>query len=214
VPAAKVATISNGIDTTLFAPGPSDVRARLLAKGVGRFVIGCVARFEPVKNHELLLRAFSDARQTRSELLLVLVGDGRLRSSLEDLARQLGIAEAVAFVGDQKDTAPWYRAFDAFVLSSHAEGTSMSILEAMASARAVIATNVGGNARLLANQQCGRLVPPGDRAALASAILEVATSSELRDQLGRAARDRVDRHFSHRAMVERYDAIYREALGR
>ncbi len=212
LPASKISTIPNGIDTAVFAPGASEARARLPDRGVGRLVIGCVARFEPVKNHELLLRAFCDAYRVHNELLLVLVGDGTLRPSLEELAGKLGIAEAVAFVGDQEDTAPWYRAFDAFALSSHAEGTSMSILEAMASACAVLATDVGGNAALLAGQECGRLVPPGDRTALASAILDVAASPELRQRLGTSARDRANRHYSQRAMVERYEALYREVL--
>ena len=130
---SEVRTIPNGIDTRAFSPELPDSRARLLPGSDGHVVVGCVARFEPVKNHDLLLRAFREAHRARPELLLVLVGDGSLRPELEALARSLEIAHAVRFAGDQPDPASWYRCFDAFVLASRAEGTSMSLLEAMAS---------------------------------------------------------------------------------
>ena len=209
---SEVRTIPNGIDTRAFSPELPDSRARLLPGSGGRIVIGCIARLEPVKNHELLLRAFREAQRARPELLLVLVGDGSLRSELEALARSLEIAHAVQFAGDQPDTAPWYRCFDTFVLASRAEGTSMSILEAMASGCSIIATDVGGNRALLGEENAGTLVPSDDAAALAATLAQVAPSAGTPSRLASAARSRVVRLYSQDAMVERYESLYREAI--
>lgn len=210
---SKVRNIPNGVDTSAFSPEPPVTRTELVPGSEGRFVVGCVARFEPVKNHELLLRAFREAHRTRPELMLVLVGDGSLRASNEALAASLGISDAVRFVGDQRDTAPWYRCFDVFVLASRAEGTSMSILEAMASGRAVIATDVGGNRALLGDDgAAGLLVPSDDTASLAAAIVQVASSPGMPSRLGSAGRSRVEKLYSQEVMVDRYEALYRETL--
>lgn len=210
---SKVRTIPNGVDTLAFSPEVTVTRAQLVPGADGRVVVGCVARFEPVKNHELLLRAFRDAHRVRAELLLVLVGDGTLRGAAETLARSLGIAHAVHFAGDERDTARWYRCFDILVLASRAEGASMSILEAMASGCAVIATDVGGNRALLGDGgAAGLLVPSEDPAALAAAIVQVGSSPGMPARLGSAARNRVVQFYSHHAMVERYEALYREVL--
>jgi len=210
--ASEVRTISNGIDTLAFSPELPDSRTRLLPGSEGRVVIGCVARFEPVKNHALLLRAFREAHRARPELLLVLVGDGSLRPELEALAQSLEITDAVRFAGDQADTAAWYRCFDTFVLASRAEGTSMSILEAMASGCPIVATDVGGNRALLGEENAGTLVPSEDAAALAAALAQVGASPGADFRLGSAARSRAVRLFSQRAMVERYESLYRELI--
>jgi glycosyltransferase involved in cell wall biosynthesis len=209
---SEVRTIPNGIDTRAFSPELPDSRARLLPGSGGRIVIGCIARLEPVKNHELLLRAFREANRVRPELLLVLVGDGSLRSDLEALARSLEIAHAVQFAGDQPDTASWYRCFDAFVLASRAEGTSMSILEAMASGCSIIATDVGGNRALLAEDGAGRLVPSEDAAALAAALADASPSPATPTRVKSVGRCRAERLYSQRVMVERYEELYRDVI--
>jgi glycosyltransferase involved in cell wall biosynthesis len=209
---AAVRTISNGVDTDAFSPELPDRRARLLPGSEGRIVVGCVARVEAVKNHELLLRAFREAVRARPELLLVLVGDGSLRPQLEALSRALELADAVRFVGDQPDTASWYRSFDAFVLASRAEGTSMSILEAMASGCPIIATDVGGNRALIGEDGAGRLVPSEDAASLAAALAQVVRAPDAPARLASPARTRAVRMFSQAAMVERYESLYREVM--
>jgi len=209
---SEVRTILNGIDTRAFSPALPDSRARLLPGSDGHVVVGCVARFEPVKNHDLLLRAFREAHRARPELLLVLVGDGSLRPELEALARSLEITHAVRFTGDQADPASWYRCFDAFVLASRSEGTSMSLLEAMASGCSIIATDVGGNRALLGEDGAGRLVPSEDAAALAAALAQVAPSAGTPARLASAARSRAVRLYSQDAMVERYESLYREVI--
>ncbi len=206
---AKVHVIANGVDTAHFRPGPpaGTLRERL---GIAddRLVVGTVARLDPVKNQALLIDAFADVRARLPEAVLALIGDGSLRGSLEARARTLGIVRDVHFFGASADVAALYRELDLFVLSSNAEGTSMSILEAMASGVCVVATSVGGTPDLLAGGACGVLVPPHDRAALATAITAVLRDPARRRRLGDAGRARVEERYSEPVMIAAYEAMY------
>src|SRR5262249_26087828 len=128
----RVHVVPNGVDTDSFAPGRRSGSVRN-AYGLGPkvVVIGHVGRFSPVKNHVLLVDAFARLVRHRSDVFLVLVGDGPLRPSIEARVAELGIGDRVGFFGQARDTRAVYRDFDIFVLSSLAEGTSMSVLEAM-----------------------------------------------------------------------------------
>lgn len=202
-------TLLNGVDTDRFAPTGGDEAFRE-EFGVGdRHVIGMVARFDPVKDHTTLLDAFAQVRRQREDVALVLIGDGPDRASAVARVARLGLTNDVRFVGTRTDMPAVYRALDLFVLSSRAEGTSMSILEAMASGLPVVATAVGGTPHLLGEEPVGRLVPRSDPAALAGGILDVLGDAQERIRLGRAARDRCDRCFSLRQMVDRYEGLYR-----
>lgn len=212
LPASRVRTVPNGVDTHAFTPDVQVSREQVLGRPVRGCVIGCVARFDAVKNHALLVQAFRDVRRTNPQLVLVLVGDGTLRHEIEQQTRDLGISDSVIFTGDRRDTAQLYRCFDIFVLPSFAEGTSISLLEAMASGCCTIATNVGGNGELL-GATAGLLVPSADPGAMAAALHRVIADAVLRRSLGRAARERVAARYSVNGMAARYQAIYLEALG-
>jgi glycosyltransferase involved in cell wall biosynthesis len=176
-------------------------------------VIGTVAGLKPVKDHFLLLDAFTIVRGEMPQVRLVIVGEGPLRAALEERARALAIADAVWFAGGVTDPAPVYRDLDLFVSSSKAEGTSISILEAMASGVAVVATSVGGSPDALAHGACGRLVPPADSARLASAIVSLLRERAERERLAAAARSRTVERYSENAMVEMYETVYRGTVG-
>lgn len=203
VPASRIVSINNGVDTARFRPAPEPA-PDVASHGV----IGTVARLEPIKNQALLLDAFARLRADLPAARLVLVGDGSLRASLEAQARALGIAEAVTFAGLHADTAPVYRGFDVFVLCSNLEGTSISALEAMASGTPVVATAVGGTPALLGGGELGVLVPPRDPAALAGALSALLRDPARRASLGAAARARVEAAFSTDAMVDGYEMLY------
>jgi glycosyltransferase involved in cell wall biosynthesis len=126
---------------------------------------------------------------------------------IEQRIEELGVRDHVGLYGVSNDLPPLYRELDAFVLSSVAEGTSMSILEAMSSGVAVVATRVGGNADVLADT--GVLVPTEDPAALAGALERLVASQQERDALGRAARLRVQTHYDEEIVTDRYLALYR-----
>jgi glycosyltransferase involved in cell wall biosynthesis len=175
-------------------------------------VIGCVARFDPIKNHALLLEAFALVRREHPGATLAFVGDGPLRSELERRVVESGLQGSVVFTGDRRDTPELYRSFDISVLSSNAEGTSMSILEAMASGCSIVATDVGGNGALLDRGSAGMLVPPRDAAALSGALTVLIQDPGRRRALGRVARERAVVTYSHQTMVREYEAIYHEAM--
>jgi glycosyltransferase involved in cell wall biosynthesis len=206
---AKLHVILNSVNTDHFHPGPPTGALReTLRITSDRLVVGTVARLDPVKNHALLIDAFARVRGLVPQATLVIIGDGPLRENLECHARELGVEADVYFYGTSNDVTALYRELDVFVLSSNAEGTSMSILEAMASGVCVVATSVGGTPDLLADGASGMLVPPGDPAALVDALTQVLRDGERRRRFAQAGRARAERQYSEPVMVEAYEALY------
>ena len=205
----KITVIANGIDTTRFTPGPRTGYVRkALELPDESLLIGNVAGLKPVKDHLLLLEAFRRVRDELPRTHLVIVGDGPLHPALQERAIMLGMAEVVHFMGAVRNPAAIYRDLDLFVSSSKAEGTSMSILEAMASGVPVVATSVGGTPDALAQGACGWLVPPADRDTLTSAIVSLLCDAAERRRLALAARVRAVERYSEDAMVHMYEALY------
>jgi sugar transferase (PEP-CTERM/EpsH1 system associated) len=208
IPAKKLHLMANGIDTSVFRPngdiGPLRSRFDL---GPERVIIGHVARFAAVKNQAMLVDAFARLHARRPEAFLAFVGDGELRGTIEQRVADLGIADHVGFYGLASDLPPLYRAFDVFVLSSFAEGTSMSILEAMATGLPVVATDVGGNRDLLGD--AGMLVSTDDADAMAAGLERVVASDAARAEHGKRSRTRAEASYDHGRMVEAYEALYR-----
>lgn len=214
VPSAAVTTVPNGVDTTAFSPSMDVSRDLVIGQKIPGPVVGCVARFDPIKNHELLLEAFALVRRTHPDATLVLVGDGASRNALERRAQKPDLSGSVVFAGDRRDTPDLYRCFDVFALTSKTEGASMSILEAMATGCCVVATDVGGTGALLDQGAAGVLVPSGDATTLADRMAAVLSDSVQRRKFGEAARARAIQVYGQRTMALRYLAIYREVLGR
>jgi glycosyltransferase involved in cell wall biosynthesis len=150
------------------------------------------------------------ARRTAASLILL--GEGPDRPRLEERARELAVSGQVVFVGSVADPAEHLRAADLFVLPSVAEGMSNSLLEAMATALPCVASAIGGNDDLLAEGPCGRLVPPADRAAWETALVELIEDRQQARRLGAAARRRIESEFALPVVVDRYVAIYRDLL--
>lgn len=220
VPDAKIVQIYNGVDAGRFHPAAGE-RLSPLPPGFappGAVVIGTVGRLAAVKDQLTLVRAFvellAQTPQRRDTARLVIVGDGELRRAAEDILQQAGVAEFAWLPGARDDVPELMRALDVFVLPSLAEGISNTILEAMASGLPVIATRVGGNAELVAEDETGTLVPAAAPKALAEAIARYADDAALRERHGRAGRARVEREFSIEAMVASYVQIYERALRR
>jgi glycosyltransferase involved in cell wall biosynthesis len=198
VPASKVCTIWNGIDTTRFVNrGP---------RGDGPVVI--VARLVPEKDMETLLRAADLVRREDASFRLEIAGDGVCLPQLRACAADLKLDGCVRFLGQTRDVAAVLARAQLFVLSSISEGVSLTLLEAMATGLAVVATNVGGNPEVVADGETGLLVPPRDPAALAVAILNLRRNTGERTRLGLAGRERVEEHFDVRRMVANYEELY------
>jgi glycosyltransferase involved in cell wall biosynthesis len=206
---ARMRVIPNSVNTDHFRPRrPTGALRERLRIASDRLIVGIVARLDSVKNHAVLIDAFARVQALIPEAALVIVGDGPLRGSLESRVRTLGLEKDVHFFGTSTDIAALYGELDVFVLSSNAEGTSMSVLEAMASGICVVATSVGGTPDLLADGASGVLVPPGDSAALAIALCGVLRDPARRQRLADAGRSRAEEHYNERLMVDAYEALY------
>ena len=175
----------------------------------GAILFGVVGRLTPIKNHALLLDAFSRMRSSPAAHLAI-IGDGELRSALEADVRARGLADRVHFAGWRRDLAPIYRELDAVALSSINEGTPVAIIEAFASTRAVVSTAVGGVPDLV-DSASGLLVPPNDAPALALALDRIATDPPLRTRLATAGRARAD-SFRAPRLLHDLDPLYRSIL--
>ena len=196
---SPVTQIYNGIDTDAYRPGPEGAAVREeLGVPADAWVVGMVARSDPIKDPATLFRAFRKLRERVPRACLVSVAFAPDEPM-----------DGVFPAGVRSDVAPVLRAFDAFALTSLNEGISNTILEAMATGLPVIATRVGGNSELVVDGETGRLFPVGDDDELASILIEYATEPELCRAHGAAARQRAVSGFSLPAMVEAYRAVYR-----
>jgi glycosyltransferase involved in cell wall biosynthesis len=179
-------------------------------------IIGSIGRLEPVKAYEVMIDAFAELLAAwRADAgpapALVLAGDGSERSRLAARAVERGVATQVHLLGWRDDVHDLHAAFHLFSLSSLSEGTSVSLLEAMSAARCPVVTDVGGNAAVLGPALGHRLVPARNPGALAAAWAAALRDPARRAADAAAARRRVQEAFSLRAMIHRYEALYRGA---
>jgi glycosyltransferase involved in cell wall biosynthesis len=212
-PRDRLFVIPNGIDVDRYRQrGERDTtRAEMGVAPGGRLII-VVAKLFAQKGHAVLLDALASATVGAEDVVL-LVGEGPERERLEQLVRDRGLA-CVRFLGNRPDVPRLLAASDLFVLPSLWEGLPMALLEAMASGLPVIATDVAGSRQVVIGGESGRLIPPGDADALASAIRELIADEPARQRLGRAARQRVEAEFSATRQAARHAAAYEQVLAR
>ncbi|MEH6433569.1 TIGR03088 family PEP-CTERM/XrtA system glycosyltransferase [Massilia sp. DD77] len=207
----KLVLIDNGVDTERFHPAlAGEAGIETWHEDPDAFVIGTVGRLQDVKDQATLILAFAELRRLlpREALRLVLVGDGPLRAALEAQARDAGLGDSVCFAGARADVAPAMRGFSLFALSSIAEGTPVTLLEAMASGLPVVATAVGGIPDLVADGTAGTLVPARDPQAMARAFAAYVGERALARRHGAAGRAHVERRYSMQAMLATYVGLY------
>lgn len=210
IPGGKVTTIDNGIDLAPF-DSATPALAQEIAKGE-RLLVGTAGRMVAQKGMDYFLRAAREVLNQAPQAMFAVVGDGPDREKLERLAKELGIAESVLFTGSRSDMPQVYASLDVFVLASLDEGMPMALLEALASCRAVVATQVGAVPKLIIPGQTGMLVPAADVKALADAILVLLRNPDLRGRLGRNGSALVHKQFSSRAMSQQYLRLYDQLL--
>jgi glycosyltransferase involved in cell wall biosynthesis len=211
LPEKKIITIINGVDTNCFSP--REKSKNLLAQfGLKKSskIIGTVGRLADIKDHATLIKAFKIVLDNIPESKLIIVGDGPCENYLKDLSVELGIYGSVIFTGNQKDIQQILNLFDVFVLPSLREGTSLSLLEAMASGVAPIVTNVGGNPNVVKNGYNGYLVKPGDFGGMALMITDFFKDFAKIDYIKNNARKSVQDKFSLDKNIELYIKIYLE----
>lgn len=214
-PADRLVCIPNGVDSDRFAPLPPSEREAVRAQlgcGPEHLLIGCVASLSTVKRHVDLVNAFATVQASLPQARLVLIGDGPLREPVEQQLKALGLQRSVLLLGVRNDAHRLWPAMDLAVLASSTEGLSNALLEAQSCGLPVVATRVGGNPELVADESLGLLVPPLQPEALAQALVRAATQEGWRREAGKLARTRVLAHSSTATMVAAYDRLYQELL--
>jgi glycosyltransferase involved in cell wall biosynthesis len=211
-PERKLVYIPNGVDAARFR-NPRRTRGEVMAElgwETSRPFVLSVGRLEPEKNYELLVWAIDRLRGGLPGVACLLVGEGSRRRDLERLIDSLDLGSSVKLAGPRSDIPDLLAAADVFVLSSLREGLPVSLLEAMAAGRAIVATSVGGISDALRPGENGMLVPSGDVDKLAEALGMVLGDEALRLRLGRAAAADVDRTYRIETIAARTGALYRE----
>lgn len=215
VPAGRVHTVLNFVDSDAFSPPPADFIARTRAElsiGEGVPVIAIVASLYPVKDHDTLFRAVARLVSRWPSLMLLVVGEGGSRPGLEQLARELGITDNVRFAGRRPHSPTMHHLADVSVLCSRSEGFPNSIVEAMAAGKPVVATAVGGIGDAVQHGTTGWLVPPALPEALSDALAELLADPAKARAFGEAGRAFAEEHYSARRVIPSLEGWYRELL--
>jgi len=217
VPRELLTVVPNGVDTEQIRAVPAEARGAI-RRSLGaedRFVWLAVGRFETAKDYPNLLRAFALVHARQPDSVLLLVGRGSLQGETEALSRDLGLEEAVRFLGVRDDVPRVMSAADGYVMSSAWEGMPMVLLEAGAAGLPIVATSVGGNREVVVEGQTGYLVPPRDHEALGAAMLRLeALSPEERRCMGARGHEHIRARYGLARVASSWEEIYRRVAAR
>ncbi len=217
-PASKTRMVLYGIDAAPFEDlDQAGARAELGIEPSARVVL-CPARLDPQKNHGMLLRAFERVHRELPDTVLLLAGGRQLGSAIYErdlraLADLIGVDGAVRWLGVRGDVRRLLAACDVVALASDWEGFGLALLEAMAAARPVVATAVGGVPEVVGDDEGGVLVPAGDASAFADALVRLLGDDANRRRMGAAAARRARKTFTLDCMRAATHAVYDEVLG-
>lgn len=208
VPMARLHVVPNGIDIDRFGAASRGQLRHRLGIAADAIILGTVARLASVKNLGLAFGPLARLVGAGHDAHFVIAGDGAARDDLVVAAAAAGVGDRVHFLGMIDDPTTVLPELDIFLITSHSEGTSLSLLEAMATGLPCVATAVGGNPVVLCDGAVGKLVPDNDAAALAKTIFDLIAHPEERHRLGVAAQRRAKERYSLTAMVDAYEALY------
>ena len=206
----KTVIIHNGINTKKFRIPPSDTLKNQLGVKSGTPIILAIARLEKIKGLEFLIRAAPEVPQA----VFALAGEGAEKENFKGLAARYDIKDRIIFLGHRDDIPELLSSCDVFVLPSLNDALPLSILEAMAAQKPVVASNINGIDEEVIHNQTGLLVPKENPEALAEAINSLISDTEYAKKLGEAGRVRVEEHFSSDTMLKRITDLYVELLER
>jgi len=216
LPAARIVTAHDALDLASFtmnATTRAEVRLRFGISDA-HFVVTTVGRLSREKGHPCLLEAARSILGEHPAARFMIVGDGPARGQLEQQARSLGINAAVIFAGYQADVAGFLGASDLFVLPSLREGTPNALLEAMALAKPVVVSRVGGVPEIVQDGETGFLVPPQDPDSVAQAVLALMRDSNRAAAMGQRARQVIEQDFSVQRLARKIVAVYHQVLAK
>jgi glycosyltransferase involved in cell wall biosynthesis len=207
-PAERVCVIPNGVDTNRFRPHrPDNVLRRQIGLTATGPVAGIVAALRPEKNHELFLQVAAGVRRQIPTAQFLMIGDGPRRAELEQLSAKLGVADCVHFLGIRADVPKLLGLVDVLLLTSHIEANPVSILEALACGKPVVATRVGSVAESVLDGENGYLVEPGSEDAMVRRVVELFRNPARAAALGAAGREHVVNRWSLDQMVRGYEIL-------
>jgi glycosyltransferase involved in cell wall biosynthesis len=209
-PARKIVSIPLGLEIEQML-GAEQERGRLreqLGFETDHKLVGIVARLVPIKAHEVFLDAAVEIRRREPKARFLIIGDGERRGEIETRIEQLGLKDAVLLLGWRRDMRTVYADLDVVALSSLNEGSPVAIIEAMAAARPVVSTNVGGVAEVVTHGQSGLLVPRRDPTALAEAVCSLLADPAQAERLGQAGRAAVYPKYSSGRLIADLERLY------
>ncbi|MDR3764896.1 MAG: glycosyltransferase [Acidobacteriota bacterium] len=213
-PDTKLCRIYNGIRTERFQQAERGTVRRALQLTDETPLVGTVGNIRGPKGQKYFIQAARRVAETIPEAHFVISGDlhPTLAPPLLRLTEEMGLQDRLHFLGFRADVPQVIADLDVFVLPSTSEGFPLVVLEAMASARAVVATRCGGAEEMLPSEELGRLIPVADEQAMAASILELLRDPGLRTNMGRAARQHCERNFSIASMISAYEQLYCESV--
>ena len=202
----KIIKIPNGVPVDEFG-------GRACVAFPSRYILS-LARLHPLKGHDVLLAAFQKVAEREKDVHLIIAGDGSQRARLRAVTLALNLTGRVTFLGEvgREKVKDLLAGCELLVLSSWAEGMPLAALEAMASGKAVIGTDVGALSEIVSDSEAGLLVPPGDPHSLADAILSLLWNSDRRKAMGGKGRDFAKARHDFSEIADRYLDVYQKAL--
>jgi len=208
IPEKSIDVIYNGITPLKINQVEVDKLREKLAIPKNHTILGTIARFDPIKNHTMMLNAFSLVLKQQPNTTLIIVGDGDERTNIEACINKLNISENVMLTGYQIQPKNYLALMNIYLLSSFSEGTSMTLLEAMSLSKPCVVTNVGGNPEVVMNSKSGFVTPNDNAIKFAQGIMKTIKSTMISEGLGRVSKNRFDKCFSEAAMNEQYQKLY------
>jgi glycosyltransferase involved in cell wall biosynthesis len=209
-----VTTVLNGIDLERFQRVPREVARRAFGFGHDEKIIGSIGRLAPQKGFEFAIRAMKQVVETYPKARLVLAGVGPLEAELRAEAKLQGVEKNVTFLGFRREVPQLLAAFDIFVHPSLWEGLSISLMEAMAAGKPIVASEIWGNKEMIVSGETGLLIPAGEPDAIAEALKQVLSDDMRAQYMAVQAQLEANAKFTEQRMVDENVAAYENALAR
>ena len=212
IPENSIQVIYNGIaPLQVNQTKIQDIRSELAIPN-DHTVLGTISRFYPIKNHTMMLKAFSKVLKQQPDTTLIIVGDGDERANIEACIKSLKISDNVILTGYKTKPEHYLSLMDIYLLSSLSEGTSMTLLEAMSLSKPCVVTDAGGNPEIVINNENGFVTPNDNSDEFAQGILKVIESAKIDSSLAQTSKTRFEAHFSESNMNIQYQHLYNQVI--
>jgi glycosyltransferase involved in cell wall biosynthesis len=208
IPRKGIDIVYNGIAPISFEPTEVSRLKQQYRITDKELCLGTIARFDPIKNHSMMLHAFKLVLDNGVAAKLVIVGDGEERQNIENTIKDLCLEQSVILTGYESKPQNLLAMMDVYLLSSLSEGTSMTLLEAMSIGKPCVVTDAGGNPEIIEHEQVGLVTPNDNAAAFAQAIINLADNPAMMKGFGAEAKKRFERSFSLKNMNQAYQKLY------